>query len=106
MAQEAIDVTEGTLNISQSTDQWDATNKRITNVANPVNNNDAVNKTYLENTWLSSTDKTALTNVNNNISNINAVNSNSANITYSCRNQANIKQLLQTLHLLTLLQLI
>ena len=90
MAQEAIDVTEGTMNVSTSTDQWDATNKRITNVANPVNNNDAVNKTYLENTWLSSTDKTALTNVNNNISNINAVNSNSANINTVAGDQADI----------------
>jgi hypothetical protein len=90
MAQEAIDVTEGTMNVSTSTDQWDATNKRITNVANPVNNNDAVNKTYLENTWLSSSDKTALTNVNNNISNINAVNSNSANINTVAGDQADI----------------
>jgi len=90
MAQEAIDVTEGTLNISQSTDQWDATNKRITNVADPVNNNDAVNKTYLENTWLSTSDKTALTNVNNNISNINAVNNNSANINTVAGDQADI----------------
>ena len=47
MAQEAIDVTEGTMNISTSTDQWDATSKRITNVADPVNNNDAVNKSFI-----------------------------------------------------------
>jgi len=47
MAQEAIDITEGTLNISTSTDQWDAINKRITNVSDPVNNTDAVNKQFI-----------------------------------------------------------
>jgi hypothetical protein len=51
MAQEAIDITDNNISLSTATDQWDALNKRITNVANPVNNNDAVNKTYLENTW-------------------------------------------------------
>ena len=61
-------------------DVYDANNKRIINVANPTANNDAVNKTYLENTWLSSANKTALTTVNSNIANINAVNSNSTNI--------------------------
>ncbi len=90
MAQEAIDITESTLNISSSTDQWDALNKRITNVANPTSNQDAVTKNYLENTWLSTSDKTnintavsnitAITNVNSNSTNINAVNANSANI--------------------------
>ena len=49
MAQEAIDITEGTLNISTTTDQWDATNKRITNVADPVDNTDAVNKQFISN---------------------------------------------------------
>ena len=71
-------------------DKYNANSKVIKNVANPVDNNDAVNKTYLENTWLSSANKTALTtlqtnitaitNVNSNSSNINSVNSNSANI--------------------------
>ena len=55
-------------------------NKRIINLANPVDNQDAVTKYYLENTWLSPTNKTALTTVNDNISNINAVNSNASNI--------------------------
>ena len=90
MAQEAIDITESTLNISQSTDQWDATNKRITNVANPVNNQDAATKHYLENTWLSPSDKTTITNVNNNISAINTVNSNISAITTTNSNATNI----------------
>jgi uncharacterized protein YoxC len=63
MAQEAIDITDNNISLSTATDQWDALNKRITNVANPVNNNDAVNKTYLENTWLSTSDKANLTTV-------------------------------------------
>jgi uncharacterized protein YoxC len=63
IAQEAIDITDNNISLSVATDQWDALNKRITNVANPVNNNDAVNKTYLENTWLSTSDKANLTTV-------------------------------------------
>jgi hypothetical protein len=90
MAQEAIDVTENTLNISQSTDQWDAINKRITNVANPVNDQDVATKHYLENTWLSASDKTTITNVNNNISAINTVNSNISAITTTNSNATNI----------------
>ena len=67
--------------IIDTDDKFDAQSKVIKNVANPVNNNDAVNKTYLENTWLSTANKTALTTVNSNISaNINAVNSNATNI--------------------------
>ena len=80
MAQEAIDITDNNISLSAATDQWDALNKRITNVANPVNSNDAVNKTYLEDTWLNTANKTALTTVNANIANINAVNSNETNI--------------------------
>ena len=42
-------------------DKYNAQSKVIKSVANPVNDNDVVNKTYLENTWLSSSDKTNLT---------------------------------------------
>ena len=80
MAQEAIDITEGTLNLSTSTDQWDAESKRITNVANPTSDQDVATKHYLENTFLTTANKTALTNVNANIANITAVNSNATNI--------------------------
>ena len=41
-------------------DKFDALSKIIKNVANPVNAQDAVTKNYLENTWLSLTDKTQL----------------------------------------------
>ena len=90
MAQEAIDITEGTLNLSASTDQWDATNKRITNVANPTSDQDAATKHYLENTWLSASDKTTLNNVDTNIAAINTVNSNIAAIATSNSNSTNI----------------
>ena len=80
MAQEGIDITENNISLSATTDQWDANSKRITNVANPTSDQDVATKHYLENTWLSTSDKTALTNVNANISNINTVNSNASNI--------------------------
>jgi hypothetical protein len=61
-------------------DKYNANSKIIKNVANPVNANDAVNKTYLENTWLSTSDKATLTNLNSNIASVNAVNSALANV--------------------------
>ena len=80
MAQEGIDTISSKLGQSTSNFQFDALNKRITNVANPTSNQDVATKHYLENTFLTSTNKTALTTVNANIANINAVNSNSTNI--------------------------
>ncbi len=79
IAQETSDSNQSAMTIGTD-DKFDAQSKVIKNVANPTNNNDAVNKTYLENTWLSTANKTALTTVNANISNINAVNSNASNI--------------------------
>jgi hypothetical protein len=79
VAQEITDESLSTIKVDTD-DKFDAQSKVIKNVSNPVNDNDAVNKTYLENTWLSTANKTALTTVNANISNINAVNSNSTNI--------------------------
>jgi hypothetical protein len=61
-------------------DKYNAQSKVIKNVANPVNANDAVNKTYLENTWLSTADKATLTNLNSNIASVNTVNSALTNI--------------------------
>ena len=89
MAQEAIDITENTIALADD-DKFDANNKVIKNLANPVNSNDAVNKTYLENTWLSTADKATLTNLNANIANINTVNSNATNINAVNANSANI----------------
>lgn len=89
VAQEITDVSLSTMKIDTD-DKFDAQSKVIKNVANPVNANDAVNKTYLENTWLSTANKTALTTVNANISNINAVNSNATNINSAVSNATNI----------------
>ena len=90
MGQEAIDDANDVIKISNTDFQWDATNKRLTNVADPTSAQDAATKNYLENTWLSSANKTALTTVNSNISNINAVNSNASNINSAVSNATNI----------------
>jgi len=90
MAQEAIDITTNNISLSNSTDQWDANSKRITNVADPTSAQDVATKNYLENTFLTTANKTALTTVNANIANINAVNSNATNINSAVSNATNI----------------
>jgi len=90
MGQEAIDDAGDVIKISATNFQWDAQNKRITNVADPTSAQDIATKNYLENTWLSPTDKTTLNNVNSNISAINTVNSNISAITTTNSNATNI----------------
>ena len=90
MGQEAIDDANDVIKISNTNFQYDATNKRITNVADPVNAQDLATKNYLENTFLTTANKTALTTVNANIANINAVNSNATNINSAVSNATNI----------------
>ena len=46
-----------------NTDVFDATSKRIINVANPTSNQDAATKHYLENTWLTTANKADLVTV-------------------------------------------
>jgi len=89
IAQETNDDQANNLRLTTA-DVFDAQSKRIINVANPTNNNDAVNKTYLENTWLSTANKTALTLVASNIASINTVNSNATNINNVNSNVTNI----------------
>jgi len=89
IAQEITDNSLSKLGLDTD-DKFDADNKVIKNLANPTNNQDAVTKYYLENTWLSPANKTALTTVNANIANINAVNSNEANINSVNSNETNI----------------
>ena len=79
IAQEISDESQSKLGLNNA-DRFDANNKRIINLANPVDNQDAVTKHYLENTWLSDANKTALTTLNTNITAITNVNSNSSNI--------------------------
>jgi hypothetical protein len=80
LAQEANDVAEIVLSKNAS-NLYDAGNERITNVADPTGAQDVATKNYLENTWLSSSDKTQLnalntTNLNTvagSVSNVNTV---------------------------------
>ena len=64
MAQQAVVTAENALPYSVGTNTYQAyqpgttTKKRITQVAAPTANDDAVTKTYMENTWLTATDKT------------------------------------------------
>ncbi len=64
MAQQAIVTADQALPFNTGTGVFEAyqpgttTKKRITQVATPTANDDAVTKTYLENTWLTSADKT------------------------------------------------
>ena len=58
-AQEAIDTSNDAISLDDD-DKWDAQSKVIKNVANPVNAQDAATKDYLENTWLTPSDKTQL----------------------------------------------
>lgn len=90
MAQEAIDIAKDSIAVSTTSGSFDAGALRITNVADPTGTQDAVTKNYLENTWLSTADKTnistlaannaAITTLNSNMTNINAVNTNETNI--------------------------
>ena len=89
MAQEAIDITDSNISLSTSTDQWDALSKRITNVANPTLAQDAVTKYYLENTWLSSSDKADI-NTLAAISDLSTLAANNANVTTVAGAIANI----------------
>jgi len=70
--QENFDRTQDTIQLT-NTNVWDATSKRITNVTNPTSNQDAVTKHYLENTWLSTSDKANITTVAGISSNISAL---------------------------------
>jgi len=90
MSQEAIDDAGDVIKIDATNFQWDAQNKRLTNVANPTSDQDAATKHYLENTWLSASDKATLNNVNSNIAAINTVNSNISDIQQTNSNATNI----------------
>jgi hypothetical protein len=90
MSQEAIDDAGDVIKVSNTDFQWDAQNKRLTNVADPTAAQHAATKNYLENTWLSATDKATLNTVNSNMTAINTVNSNITAIGTANTNSANI----------------
>ena len=90
MGQEAIDDAADKIKLDNTDFQWDAQSKRLKNVADPTGAQDVATKNYIENTWLTSADKTALTTVKNNITNINSVNSNESNINTVAGVNANV----------------
>ena len=69
-AQEAIDTANDAISLDDD-DKWNAQSKVIKNVANPVNAQDAATKDYLENTWLTPSDKAQLNSLN--LTNLNTV---------------------------------
>ena len=79
MSQEAIDDAGDVIKIDATNFQWDTQNKRLTNVADPTSAQDAATKNYLENTWLSASDKANINTVAN-ISGISTLASNNTNI--------------------------
>ncbi len=93
IAQEISDDSQGTMKLDNA-DNFDALSKRIVNVADPVNNNDAVNKgfisTNLANINTVAGISTQVTNVANNLSAITTANSNSANVNTVATNIASV----------------
>ena len=63
MGQEAIDDANDVIKLSNTNFQWDGTSKRLTNISDPTSAQDVATKNYIENTWLSASDKTNLTSV-------------------------------------------
>lgn len=82
-AQEAIDTANGAITLDDD-DKWDAQSKVIKNVANPVNNTDAVNKQFI------STNLPNITTVAGISSDVTTVAGISANVTTVAGNNTNV----------------
>jgi len=80
MGQEAIDDANDRIKLDAADFQWDAQSKRIKSVADPTAAQDAVTKNYLENTWLSTSDKADIATLAG-ISGLSTLAANSANVT-------------------------
>ena len=89
MAQEAIDITEGVISLNDQ-DQWDGLNKQLVNIADPTANHHVGTKGWIENTWLSSSDKATIANLNANLPAINTSNTNLSFTTTVANNTTNI----------------
>ena len=88
VAQEITDDSNSKLGLDNS-DRYDANNKRIINLANPTDNQDAVTKYYLENTWLSTSDKANITTLAG-ITDLASLASNNTNVNTCATNIASI----------------
>ncbi|BAQ94123.1 tail fiber protein [uncultured phage_MedDCM-OCT-S42-C7] len=84
MSQEAIDDAGDVIKLDNANFQWDVQNKRLTNVADPVNNTDGVNKQFI------STNLPNITTVAGISGNVTTVAGISANVTSVASNSANI----------------
>ena len=84
MSQEAIDDAGDVIKLDAANFQWDVQSKRLTNVADPVNNNDAVNKGFI------STNLTNINTVAGISSDVTTVAGISANVTTVAGNNANV----------------
>ena len=96
-AQEAIDTSNDAISLDDD-DKWNAQSKVIKNVANPVNAQDAATKDYLENTWLTASDKAQLNaldtdnldTVADDVANVNTVATNIADVNTVAARDADI----------------
>ena len=88
IAQEINDEFQSVLKLNTS-DRFDALNKRIINVADPTSAQDAVTKNYLETVWLSPSDKSNITTLAG-ITNLASLASNNTNVNTVATNIANI----------------
>jgi len=89
MSQEAIDDASDVISLDNTDFQWNAQSKRIKNVADPTANTDVATKNYLENTWLSTSDKANITTLAG-ISGLSSLASNSTNINTVATNNTNV----------------
>ena len=91
IAQEINDESQSAMKLDNS-DRFDALNKRIINVADPTAGQDAVTKNYLENTWLSPSDKADI-NTLAGISGLSSLATNQANINVVATNITNVNNI-------------
>ena len=94
MGQEAIDDAGDVIKLDYANFQWDVQSKRLTNVADPVNNNDAVNKAFI------STNLGNITTVAGISANVTTVAGISANVTTVANANANITTVATNLSLI------
>ena len=91
-AQESKDVVNDTITLDTDL-KWEADNKVIKNVANPVNLQDAATKNYIENTWLTTSDKAQLNSLS--IPNLNSVATNITDVTTVANNISDVNAFAQ-----------